>query len=125
MMWNYFITFFYEAALEIVLSVVLAAHYMQLYYTFDDPNYSNTSKDLFTRKFNEVMMYTFGVLQVLASFVILYIMTRSKETLERLLPMFGGLYENLKYTEDNWLIRIVPITFLLKRYCFLAMVFNF
>lgn len=35
------------------------------------------------------------------------------------------MYSNLNYTEGGWLVRFYPIWFLMKRYCFIAVVFNF
>ena len=52
-------------------------------------------------------------------------MTRSSETLERIEPKVGALYDALKYTEDNKFARFFPAWFMLKRYIFVAMVFNF
>jgi hypothetical protein len=40
-------------------------------------------------------------------------------------PQFGAVYKALKYTEDNTFARFFPIWFMLKRYVFVTMVFNF
>ena len=52
-------------------------------------------------------------------------MTRSNETMKKIEPQCGAVYEALKYTEDNKFARFFPIWFMLKRYAFVAMVFNF
>ena len=51
-------------------------------------------------------------------------MTRNNETMKKIEPQCGAVYETLKY-EDNKFARFFPIWFMLKRYAFVAMVFNF
>jgi hypothetical protein len=52
-------------------------------------------------------------------------MTRKNETMKKLEPKAGALYETLKYTKKGCLIRFFPVWFMLKRFIFVLMVFNF
>jgi hypothetical protein len=55
---------------------------------------------------------------------VVIIMTRKNETMKKIEPYFGQVYEALKY-EDVRLARFIPVWFMFKRYVFLAVVFNF
>ena len=52
-------------------------------------------------------------------------MTRKNETMDRMLPQVGAVYEALKYSENNRFARFFPIWFMIKRYTFVAMVSYF
>jgi hypothetical protein len=45
--------------------------------------------------------------------------------MEKMLPHVGSLYDALKYNENNKFARFYPVWFMIKRYIFVAMVFNF
>jgi hypothetical protein len=70
------------------------------------------------------LIYTFFVLQIVSSIAVCNLMTKTTETLERIEPQFGAIYESLKYSENNWFARFFPVWFMLKRYAFIGMVFN-
>lgn len=54
MMWNYFIMFFYEAAFEVTLSIVLSYQYVNLYNkkASYDKTFSEEPSDIKTRNYN-------------------------------------------------------------------------
>ena len=78
-----------------------------------------------TRFAHRILCYIFLAFQLIATTAVCIIMTRSNETMEKMLSQVGSLYDALKYSEDNKFARFYPVWFMLKRYLFVAMVFNF
>jgi len=121
-MWNVFIIFFYEASLEISLSLVIGFRYTwRLGESYEiEPNDPNAT----TRSFHEASCYIFLVLQV-ASFVgVVAIMVQKPATLQKIQPKAGALYEGLR-VETEWSARFYPVWFMAKRIIFVIVVFNF
>jgi len=122
-MWNFFIMFFYEASLEISISLVIGFKYIWARDSVTQPEETSDS-NAFTRKVHTISIYSFSVLLVLSLLAIIVIMTRKAPTLERLKPRFGSLYESLSY-EGNFFARFYPVWFMIKRIGFVFLVFYF
>jgi len=90
-MWNFFILFFYEASLEISMSIAVGYPYL---WEADD---KGTPSNAVTRRAHRVMIIGFFALQVIVYVVIVAIMTRSVKKMEEIEASVGGLYDFLDY----------------------------
>lgn len=85
--------FFYEASLEVVVSVVIGFQYMHEYNNNpDDEVYTKDPLNATTRTTHWVLLYVFAVLYSISFIAVIIIMTRKSEVLEKLIPKAGGIY---------------------------------
>jgi len=94
-MWNFFIMFFYEASLEISMSLVIGFRYIWARDSVAQPEES--SSNALTLKVHRVSLYSFAVLFALSFLTVIIIMTRKAVTMETMKPRFGSLYDSLNY----------------------------
>jgi hypothetical protein len=73
LMWNFFLMFFYEACLEITISIAVGLDYVS---QEDD---KGGEANIFTRKVHRIMVFGFFAMQIFVYGVICVIMTRKVE----------------------------------------------
>ena len=100
---NFFAIFYYETILEICISIYMALEHLD----YPQDNYQSISKF-----FAWFFIVTTGLFVCLMSSFICI----PNQTLKKLEPRVGVIYENMKY--DETISRLVPIFFVLKRIMF-------
>jgi hypothetical protein len=83
-MWNFFISFFYEACLEVAMSIIIGLYYIEDYDSEPDNKQFNTvnKRNTSTRQVHRILVYSFTAMQAIAFLAVIYIMTRKVERLE-------------------------------------------
>lgn len=83
-MWNFFISFFYEACLEVAMSITIGLYYLRDYDLDPDNEQFNmvNKRNASTRQVHTILVYSFIAMQAIAFLAVIYIMTRKVERLE-------------------------------------------
>lgn len=123
-MWNFFLSFFYEAALEVSVSSVLAYQLMTEVQGFEETAITPELQSVY--RFNRFCFYFMTILALVSFLTMCFILLQTRKTMRRWEPNVGFIYSGLKYSSkrDTKCARLLPFYFVVKRVIFCFVVFN-